>query len=125
MNRIHEGKAAKNFAVPGSVEEVSICSQSGLLAGTGCPVSTEYFAEGTAPTTVCTQHIPTPVPTVAPTVAPDITQEASQGDDAGTYDGTDGTGEDSGAGTGGNIWQTIQNLFGGGDTSGTDTETGQ
>ena len=125
MNRIHEGKAAKNFAVPGSVEEVSICSQSGLLAGTGCPVSTEYFAEGTAPTTVCTQHIPTPVPTVAPTVAPDITQEASQGDDAGTYDGTNGTGEDSGAGTGGNIWQTIQNLFGGGDTSGTDTETGQ
>lgn len=125
MNRIHEGKAAKNFAVPDSVEEVSICSQSGLLAGTGCPVSTEYFAEGTAPTTVCTQHIPTPVPTAAPTVAPDITQEASQGADAGTYDGTDGTGEDSGAGTGGNIWQTIQNLFGGGDTSGTDTETGQ
>ena len=106
MNRIHEDKAAKNFEVPDSVEKVQICSSSGLLAGTGCPVETEYFAKGTAPTTTCTQHIPTPVPTVAPTVTPSETED-------GTEEGTDNSS--------GSIWQNIQNLFSGGDSADTGT----
>lgn len=81
MERVHEGLARKEFDVPGSVHQVAICSQTGLLPITGCPVITEYFAEGTEPTSFCELHYYqqynsltaslTPAPGVSVTPVPD------------------------------------------------------
>lgn len=83
MTRIHEGEYNRGFSVPGSVEKVTLCASSGLLAGRGCSTTTEYFAKGTAPTETCTQHVPrprvtatpTPTPTATPTPTPEVTEE--------------------------------------------------
>lgn len=56
MQRIHKNLPDKDFTEPSSVEKATICSSTGLLAGSGCPKTTEYFAKGTAPTKRCTQH---------------------------------------------------------------------
>lgn len=82
MQRIHENLPDKDFTMPDTVEEVTICSSSGLLAGRGCPTTTEYFAEGTAPTKTCTQHTPTQTVTTTPsaeaTTTPSAETEADQ-----------------------------------------------
>lgn len=56
MERVHEGMTRKEFDIPSSVQQVSICSTTGLLPISGCPVTTEYFAEGTAPASYCEVH---------------------------------------------------------------------
>lgn len=56
MSRIHEGMEYKGFDQPGSVEKISICSETGLLPRAGCPVSEEYFDVGTMPNEYCDQH---------------------------------------------------------------------
>jgi penicillin-binding protein 1A len=70
MTRIHEGLSNKSFEMPQSVEKVTICADSGLLAGVGCDTTTEYYAEDNMPTTRCTRHVPTPTPTPKPTATP-------------------------------------------------------
>ncbi len=70
MTRIHEGLEDKDFEVPSSVEKLTICTESGLLAGVGCKTTTEYFARTNAPTERCTDHVPTPTPTPTPTATP-------------------------------------------------------
>lgn len=72
MGRIHENLPAAEFEVPDSVQEATICADSGLLAGLGCTTRTEYFETSTIPTVRCTQHYvpPTPEPTPIPTVDP-------------------------------------------------------
>lgn len=72
MSRIHENLPDKEFDVPPTVEKLTICSGTGLLAGSGCPRSEEYFDIAHAPTERCTRHYvaPTPVPTKAPTPTP-------------------------------------------------------
>ncbi len=69
MTRIHEEKGLENkeFEVPDSVTAVTICSETGLLAGAGCPTMTEYFAKSNVPTQRCTQHVPEPTPVWTPT----------------------------------------------------------
>ena len=56
MSRIHEGLEYRDFQQPSSVEKISICSETGLLPRTGCPVIEEYFDVGTVPTEYCDQH---------------------------------------------------------------------
>lgn len=56
MSRIHEGLEYRDFQQPSSVEKISICSETGLLPRTGCPVIEEYFDVGTVPTEYCNQH---------------------------------------------------------------------
>ncbi|MGI6116846.1 MAG: transglycosylase domain-containing protein [Bilifractor sp.] len=56
MEKIHEGLPDQDFTMPSSVEEVKICTKTGLLARSGCPSTTEYFATGTAPTKKCKGH---------------------------------------------------------------------
>lgn len=56
MTRIHEGLAYRNFERPSSVEEISVCEETGLLPREGCSVITEYFDVGTMPTDYCDQH---------------------------------------------------------------------
>ena len=62
MNRIHADLPAASFTMPAGLTEVSICSDSGLLAVEGCPVITEVFTSGNVPTSSCTEHMPTPTP---------------------------------------------------------------
>lgn len=65
MSRVHEGLEDPGFAVPDSVETAEICRKSGKLAAPGIcnndprgnAVYTEYFAKGTVPTEVCTNHV--------------------------------------------------------------------
>ena len=109
MSRIHSGLEYKGFEVPASVEETSVCSETGLLPRAGCPVITEYFDVGSLPTEYCDQHFyeepeeeydemdqdnldgltPTPEITIYPTPDPG-------GDGSGEYPGDDGSGEDPG-----------------------------
>ena len=56
MTRIHEGLPDKDFEQPSSVEELSVCEETGLLPRAGCPTITEYFDIGDVPTERCGQH---------------------------------------------------------------------
>ena len=80
MNRIHENLPDVGFQAPSSVKEVTICAESGLLAGSGCTPIREYFELSQIPTIRCTQHYvpPTPTPTPTPSVTPEPTAEPSQ-----------------------------------------------
>ncbi len=57
MDRIHADLPYKDFTMPTSVEQKTICTQTGLLATSSCPALTEYFAKGTAPTQSCPGHV--------------------------------------------------------------------
>lgn len=59
MDRINAdfGLQVKNFTMPASIEQKTVCSTSGLLAVSGCPTYTEYYAKGTGPTQSCPGHI--------------------------------------------------------------------
>jgi penicillin-binding protein 1A len=101
MNRIHEGLDDATFEQPSTVEELTICSESGLLAGTGCTTTTEVFSTAYAPTETCTQHKPTPTPTATATPTPteaavtaeptDDTTDTDTSDDTTTEDTTTDT----------------------------------
>lgn len=70
MARIHEDLPDVEFTAPSSVKKVTICSSSGLLAGSGCPRATEYFDLSSVPTERCTRHYVKPTPTPTPTPTP-------------------------------------------------------
>ena len=56
MARIHTGLQKVSFEKPNSVLGVTVCSETGKRATTGCPNTyTEYFLLGTAPNT-CDKH---------------------------------------------------------------------
>ena len=118
MNRIHQGMEYKEFEQPADIEQISICSETGLLPRAGCPVTEEYFDVGTMPTDYCDQHFydydedeeemeifdeqltPTPDPE-----NPDGTTENPDDGvidvpDDGSGDGGDNGGEDAGADNG-------------------------
>ena len=59
MDRVNTtlGLQVKNFTMPASVEQKTVCSVTGLLAVSSCPSYTEYFAKGTVPTEVCDHHV--------------------------------------------------------------------
>ena len=117
MSRIHEGLEYRDFQQPSSVEKISICSETGLLPRTGCPVIEEYFDVGTVPTDYCDQHfyeIPDEETEGELVLDPDLTQTPDDPNNPGTPEepvipdnpdntGGDGTGGDGtgGDGTGG------------------------
>ncbi|WP_333791620.1 PBP1A family penicillin-binding protein [Muricomes intestini] len=57
MDRVHADLPYKDFTMPTSVEQKTICTITGLLATSSCPTLTEYFAQGTAPTQSCPGHV--------------------------------------------------------------------
>ncbi|MDO4622806.1 MAG: transglycosylase domain-containing protein [Eubacteriales bacterium] len=73
MDRIHQGMDQKDFAMPASVELLTVCADSGKLAGNGCKTVTDYFDVGAAPRVICVEHVPTPTPTPKVTAAPSTT----------------------------------------------------
>ena len=56
MSRIHQGMEYKEFEQPAGIEQISVCSETGLLPRAGCPVIEEYFDVATIPTDYCDQH---------------------------------------------------------------------
>lgn len=75
MQRIHEDLPEKDFEVPATVKEVSICSKTGLLARSSCDAVTEYYALSDIPTKRCAGHYVAP-PSPTPTPTPEVTQPA-------------------------------------------------
>ncbi|MFV0528487.1 MAG: transglycosylase domain-containing protein [Lachnospiraceae bacterium] len=101
MSRIHADLPYKDFEMPATVTEATVCTTTGLLARANCPSITEYFDVSNVPTTKCTQHsdytapsrdystTTTPTPTV--TGGADTTDEET--DDTDTDTDTDTTTE--------------------------------
>ena len=56
MSRIHAGLETKQFEMPTSVEQKTICTVTGQLARPGCPSRTEFFASDNSPTETCPGH---------------------------------------------------------------------
>ena len=59
MSQIHEGLPSQSFSVPAGIVTATVCSRSGKIPIDGLcngTARTEYFAEGTVPTTTCDVH---------------------------------------------------------------------
>ncbi len=57
MKKVHSGLNNSTYEVPSGLETLEICPESGEIANSGCPHSyTEYFLNGTTPTTYCVKH---------------------------------------------------------------------
>lgn len=56
MERIHSDLEYKDFEIPSSVVQRTICTRTGLLATSSCPSLTEYFAADNVPTETCSGH---------------------------------------------------------------------
>ncbi len=86
MSRIHEDLEAKDFEMPSTITSATVCSKSGELAAEGlCEYDprgsmliTEYFAEGTVPTTTCSHHISATICTESGQLATDSCPEESR-----------------------------------------------
>lgn len=131
MTRINEGLEDTGFPQPDTVEEISVCSNSGLLPRSGCSVITEYFDVADIPTEYCTGHSYS-----SDVIDEYITEEETYyyddedydydydngGSDNGTTDGGDNGGDTGGGDTGGG--DTGGGDTGGGDTGGGDTGGG-
>ena len=94
MGRIHADLPYVDFEIPSTVKQATICTSSGLLAGSGCPTRTEYFETSTIPSVRCTRHY------VAPTPPPLPSPEASPSDSESNTDGDTTTGETTDSATG-------------------------
>ena len=121
MTRIHEGLPDKDFDMPASVEEISICSETGLLPRAGCPVITEYFDIGDVPTDYCDQHF-YEEETIPEYNVEEETFEVSPTPDPGNTDGTNTEGDNTGGDNGGGDNTGGDN--GGGDNTGGDNGGG-
>lgn len=62
MERIQDTKGLeyKDFEIPSSVEEKTVCTETGLLAASSCPAITEYFSKDNAPAKSCSGHYVAP-----------------------------------------------------------------
>ena len=119
MSRIHADLERKEFDTNKGLEKRTICTLTGKLAVAGkCPSTTEYFAEGTAPTEVCPGHADimgqdnTDVPEDDNGDYTDTPEEPTGGNTGGNGGGNTGGGNTGGGNTGGN---------GGGNTGGGDS----
>ena len=56
MNRIHEDLPIRTFEMPASVQEATVCRETGLLPSDYCDTVTEYFDVSTIPTETCEEH---------------------------------------------------------------------
>ena len=85
MNRIDEafGLTYKEFEMPSSLVQKTVCTQTGKLATSSCPSQTEWFDPSTAPTETCTGHVTTKTPSKS-------TKDEEDDEDDEDYDVTDG-----------------------------------
>ena len=118
MNRIDEafGLTYKEFEMPSSLVQKTVCTQTGKLASSSCPSQTEWFDPSTAPTETCTGHVTTKTPSKSTKDEEDdededvtdedsdSTTDSSTGDNNGSSDsGNNNSGNTGGdSGNGGN-----------------------
>ena len=93
MERVHEGLENKQFEVPSSVVERTICSKTGLLAVSGCPAVTEYFDAETVAKEHCPGHAP------VQTTTPETTDPGAGGETTDPNAGGNTTDPGTGGGT--------------------------
>ena len=122
MERIHQNLEYKDFEIPTSVVQKSICTETGLLAVSGCPARTDYFDKDTLPTESCPGHVQEQAPdTNSDTDTSDNTGNTNTGD-TNTGNGNTGGGDTGGGDTGGG---NTGGETGGGDTGGGNTGGGE
>ena len=57
MSQVHEGLENKDFNTPSSgLEQVTVCTKTGLKPGEGCPTQRVTITAGNGPTETCTMH---------------------------------------------------------------------
>ncbi len=114
MERVHEGLENKQFEVPSSVVERTICSKTGLLAVSGCPAVTEYFDAETVAKEHCPGHAP------VQTTTPETTDPGAGGETTDPNAGGNTTDPGTGGGTTdpGTGGETTDPGGGGGDSGG-------
>ena len=119
MERIHQNLEDKDFEMPSSVVQRTICTETGLLAVSSCPSRTDYFDADTLPTESCSGHYVEPEPEEEEEDSEeqdsntDNNQDNTTGDNTGDNNtGGDNTGDNN---TGGNT---------GGDNTGGNTDGG-
>lgn len=134
MTRIHANLQTKQFTMPSSVEQLTVCATTGKLASNGCPAITEYFDTKTAPKDYCTQHTYYYQPSTSEdstssdskkTDSDNNTTDTTTGDNTGDNTGGDNTGGNTGGDTtGGNTGGNTGGDATGGDTGGGDAAGG-
>ena len=120
MERIHQNLEYKDFEIPTSVVQKSICTETGLLAVSGCPARTDYFDKDTLPTESCPGHVREQ--------EPDNTSDTDTTDNAGntnTGDANTGNGNTGGETGGGNTGGETGGGNTGGETGGGNTGGGE
>ena len=63
MSRVHANLPYRDFEVSSDLQRISVCSTTGLLAGHGCPTTTDLRPISSAPSTYCAGHYVEPEPT--------------------------------------------------------------
>ena len=114
MERVHEGLPYKDFTMPASVQQKTICTQTGLLATSSCPALTEYFAEGTVPSQSCSGHY----------VAPSEDETEENDDDSSDNDDSNDSDSGNGGSNGNNSGGSNSGNNSGGNNSGGDNSGG-
>ena len=82
MNEIHENLPAKDFEFSDEIEERYYCANSGLLAGSGCPVGGAGWYKKEAVPSTCTacRKRPAPAPEADAGGGADAPADAPEGD---------------------------------------------
>ncbi len=119
MERIHSELEYKDFTVPSSVVQRTICTQTGKLAVDGCPALTEYFDKDTVVKESCSGH--GYVDSEEPDDETDENTDSSNGDST-TTPGTPSGGNSGSDNTGGGNTGSGDNT--GGNTGGGNTGSG-
>ena len=119
MERIHSELEYKDFTVPSSVGQRTICTQTGKLAVDGCPALTEYFDKDTVVKESCSGH--GYVDSEEPDDETDENTDSSNGDST-TTPGTPSGGNSGSDNTGGGNTGSGDNT--GGNTGGGNTGSG-
>ena len=112
MERVHDGLQDKDFEMPSSVVRKSICTESGLLAVSGCPSRTDYFDKDSLPTQSCSGHR---------SRRDSDDEENTDTPDTNTDNSNGNTGGNTDTNTGGNTDTGTDGNTGGGDTGGGNT----
>lgn len=127
MQRIHEGLEYRDFTVPSSVVQKTICTQTGKLAVDGCPSLTEYFDKDTVVKEVCAGHGRPEAVGEPDNETDENTDDSNTGGNTTTPDTPSGggnTGSGGGSGTGGDSGEGGDTTGGGGSGTGGDSGGG-
>lgn len=124
MNRIDEafGLTYKEFEMPSSLVQKTVCTQTGKLATSSCPSQTEWFDPSTAPTETCTGHVTTKTPSKSTKDEEDDEDDedddVTDGDSNSTTDPSTGDNNDSSDSGNNNPGNTGSDSGNGGNPSG-------